>query len=90
MDLERNLKIAIDTGKVIFGTKEAEKAIKNGTARLVVLAKNCPSEYLKKQPFTKILQFPGDNVALGAVCGKPFSISAVAVLDPGESNVISG
>ncbi len=90
MDIERNLKIAIDTGKVVFGAKEAEKAIKNRTAKLVVLANNCPSEYLKKQPFIRILNFPGDNVALGALCGKPFSISAVAVIDPGESNVISG
>lgn len=90
MDIERDLKIAIDTGKVLFGTKEAEKAIKNKTAKAVILAKNCPSPYLKKQPFVKILDFPGDNVALGAVCGKPFSISAVAIVDPGDSNVLSG
>ncbi len=90
MDIERNLKIAIDTGKVLFGIKEAEKAIKNKTAKAVILASNCPNLYLKKQPFVKILQFSGDNVALGAVCGKPFSISAVVIVDPGDSNVISG
>ncbi|MCK4445296.1 MAG: 50S ribosomal protein L30e [Thermoplasmata archaeon] len=90
MDIERDLKIAIDTGKVVFGTKEAEKAVKNRTAKLVVLASNSPSKYLKKQPFTKMLEFPGTNFALGALCGKPFSISAVAIIDPGESNVISG
>ncbi len=90
MDIERDLRIAIDTGKVIFGIKEAEKAVKNRSAKLVVLASNCPSRYLKRQPFVKMLEFSGDNFALGALCGKPFSISAVAVIDPGESNVISG
>jgi len=90
MDIERNLKIAINTGKVLFGSKEAEKSIKNKTAKMVVLAKNCPSDLLKNQKITKVLQFPGDNVALGALCGKPFSISAVAIIDPGESSMISG
>lgn len=90
MDIERDLKIAINTGKVLFGSREARKAIKNGTAKMIVLASNCPNEFLRKQKDAKILEFPGDNIALGALCAKPFSISAVTIVDAGESNIISG
>ncbi|UCD92044.1 MAG: 50S ribosomal protein L30e [Methanobacteriota archaeon] len=89
MDIERNLKIAINTGKVLFGVKESEKAVKNSTAKMIVISTSCPSRMLKGQKKAKILEFPGDNVALGALCGKPFSISAVAIIDPGESNLLS-
>ena len=26
---------------------------------------------------------------LGAICGKPFSVAALAIVDPGESNILS-
>jgi large subunit ribosomal protein L30e len=90
MDIERNLKIAIDTGKVLFGTKEAEKALKSKTAKAIVVAKNCSNELILNQKTTKLHWFPGDNVALGALCGKPFSISAVTIINPGESGIMSG
>jgi large subunit ribosomal protein L30e len=90
MDIERNLKIAINTGKVLFGTKEAEKSLKSRTAKAIVVAENCSNELILNQNITKLLWFPGDNVALGALCGKPFSISAVTIIDPGESGVMSG
>jgi large subunit ribosomal protein L30e len=90
MNIERNLKIAITTGSVLFGTKEAEKAVKNKTAKMIVMADNYSNEFLTNQNAVKSLQFPGDNVALGALCGKPFSVSVVTIIDPGESNVISG
>ncbi len=90
MDIERNLRMAINSGKVLFGVREAEKAIENRTAKMIVIAKSCPSDFLKGQKKTKVLEFTGDNIALGALCGKPFSISAVTIVDPGESNILSG
>lgn len=90
MDIERNLKIAINTGKVLFGVNEAEKAIKKRSAKMIVISSSCPSEFLREQKKAKVLEFSGDNVALGALCGKPFSVSAVAIVDPGESNILSG
>jgi large subunit ribosomal protein L30e len=90
MDIERNLRIAINTGKVLFGIKEARKALEKRTAKMIVLAENCPSEFLKDHEGAKVLQFPGDNIALGALCGKPFSISVVTIVDQGESTIVSG
>ncbi len=89
IDEARALKVAVDTGKVVLGARGVRRAAKAKQARLVVLASNCPDAGLKALPGVKVHTFPGTNAELGAACGKPFSISAVAVLDPGESNILS-
>ena len=45
MDLNKSLKLAIDTGKVSVGSKQSCKAINSGSAKLVILASNCPKEH---------------------------------------------
>ena len=81
------LKVAVDTGEVRFGLRSVRLAAKSGKARLVVVASNCPDELPGVN--VKTLAFPGTNAELGAVCGKPFSVSALAVIDPGDSNILS-
>ena len=96
MDLERALKIAISTGKVRLGEKTTIKSVKLGKAKLVILANNCKKSsredvlyYLKFSPETKLYEFNGTNFELGALCGKPFSVSMLAIEDPGESDILS-
>ncbi|GIR27370.1 MAG: hypothetical protein CM15mP42_03200 [Methanobacteriota archaeon] len=33
--------------------------------------------------------FNGNNSVLGAACGKPFPVSAIAILDGGKSDVLN-
>ncbi len=87
IDVARALKAAVDTGKVRFGLRSVRQAAKAGKARLIVVASNCPEEL--RGTTAKVLEFPGTNAELGAACGKPFSVSALAVLDPGDSNILS-
>jgi len=87
MDVSRALRTAVTTGKVQFGLDQTRKALKSGKARMVVVSKNCPEEI--EAGATKVLVFQGTNMELGAVCGKPFSVSALAILDPGESGILS-
>ncbi len=89
IDEARALKVAVDTGKVVLGARGVKRAAKAKQVRLLVLASNCPDGALKTLPGVKVHTFPGTNVELGAACGKPFSVSAVAILDPGESNILS-
>jgi large subunit ribosomal protein L30e len=90
IDIVRALKTAAATGEVRFGLAETKKSMKNGEAKLVVLASNCPEkDSLEGQTSSKIVVFQGTNVELGAACGKPFSISALAIVSPGESNILS-
>ena len=37
----------------------------------------------------KIHIYSGNNMELGALCGKPFSVSALAIIDKGTSNILT-
>lgn len=87
IDIGRALKSAITTGKVEFGVDQTEKAVRAGKAQLVIMARNCPSDYLKDAK-VKVHVYDGNNMELGALCGKPFSVSALAVIDKGTSNIL--
>lgn len=89
IDISKALKAAITTGKVEFGVDQTEKAIKTGKAQMIVLARNCPSGTLKTQTGVKVHIYEGNNMELGALCGKPFSVAALAVIDKGTSNILT-
>ncbi|MCI4346475.1 MAG: 50S ribosomal protein L30e [Thermoplasmata archaeon] len=92
MDLAHALKLALQTGKVRLGVTETLAAAKAKQAKLLVVSTSCPDKSLTANPkFERIpvYQYPGTAVELGAACGKPFPISALAVLDPGSSAILS-
>ena len=89
IDIGKALKAAIATGEVEFGVDQTEKAVKAGKAQMVILAKNCPSEKLRGDLGVKVHVYEGNNMELGALCGKPFSVSALAVIDKGTSNILT-
>lgn len=91
IDISKALKAAITTGKVEFGVDQTEKAVKAGKAQMIILANNCPSKVLTDGDVgnVKIHVFEGNNMELGALCGKPFSVSALAVIDKGTSNILT-
>ncbi len=89
IDVPRALRIATDTGDVRFGVRQVRKAVKSKTAKMLVLASNCPPELLKGLAEVKQFAFPGTNAELGAACGVPFSVAALAIVTPGESNILS-
>jgi len=94
MDLVREIQTAVRTGKVAMGFRESLKAIVNGRAKLVLIASNAPSEIRRdvakccKVSGTPLLEFPGTSWDLGAACGKPFMVSVLTILDPGESGIL--
>ena len=90
IDIGRALKSAIATGEVVFGVDQTEKAVKAGKAQLVIVARNCPSAVLTGGDLgVKVFTYDGNNMELGAISGKPFSVSALAVIDKGTSNILS-
>ena len=88
MSVERMLKAAIETGEVLFGLNQCEKAVKKKKAKLLVFASNCPDTELSRRK-AKTYRFEGTNVDLGQACGKPFPISALVVIDDGNSGILS-
>ncbi|MBP5203820.1 MAG: 50S ribosomal protein L30e [Candidatus Methanomethylophilaceae archaeon] len=89
IDISRALKSAITTGKVEFGVGQTQKAVKDGRAQMVILARNCPSKELKGDLGVKVHVYEGNNMELGALCGKPFSVSALVIIDKGSSNILT-
>ena len=45
MDFNTSLRRAIKTGKVILGQNETKDSIEKGSAKLIVVAANCPSSF---------------------------------------------
>jgi large subunit ribosomal protein L30e len=59
---------------------------------MIILAKNS-QEALQKLVSQKegipVYIFEGSSMQLGKACGKPFLVSALAIVDPGESDILS-
>ena len=92
MDINRELRSAIGTGKVTVGTKQTLKAVKKGKAKLIILTKNTHNDTVKEITRKKgisIYRFDGTNLELGAACGKPYAISVLSILDPGDSDILA-
>ena len=89
VDISIALKSAITTGKVEFGVEQTKKAVKAGKAQMVILSRNCPSAELRGDIGVKVHVYGGNNMELGALCGKPFSVSALAIIDKGSSNILT-
>jgi large subunit ribosomal protein L30e len=92
MDFNASLRRAIKTGNVILGQNNTEKCIKEGKAQMIVVAGNCPASFTEKlQAHENIFihTFEGSSVALGKACGKPFMVSSLAIVSPGESDILS-
>ena len=93
VDIGRAIRLAVDTGRVKFGSRDAVKAALNGEAKLIVLASNCPQrtrgdiEYYSKLSKIATLEFSGTSLELGSVCGKPFPVAALSIYDVGTSNI---
>jgi large subunit ribosomal protein L30e len=92
MDLAHALKVALETGKVEIGLSQALDAAAAKKARLLIVAKTCPNPTLTKERAlgkVPIYHYEGTAVELGQACGRPFPISAMAILDPGSSAILS-
>ena len=91
INIDKALIKAIRTGKVVIGSKSTIDAAVSGKAKIVVLASNCPTEIRAQIESTNVpvLNYAGTNMELGPVCGKPFVIAALAILETGESDILA-
>ncbi|UCC93778.1 MAG: 50S ribosomal protein L30e [Thermoplasmata archaeon] len=91
MDMNRALRQVVQTGEVHFGVRQAKKALKDRTAQLIVVPENIPQDTLDEmRDVSKVplVRFSGTNFELGTVCGKPFSVSALTVIEAGDSDIL--
>ncbi len=90
----KEIRRAVDTGKVLFGTKESLYSLKHGEGLLLILTKNAPvlnveeMTHIASLASVPVYTFAGNGLELGSVCGKPYVISALLVTDAGKSKVL--
>ena len=92
VDVNKVLKIVVKKGKVKIGEKQTKIAIGDGSAKLIVVANNCPYSTeitaLANEKKVSLYNYNSNGVELGYACGKNFVISSFAVIDEGESNIM--
>ena len=70
MDIEKSIRQAVDTGKVVLGEKETLRAVQNKEVKLVIVSANCrPGSKESLEAHTKlsdikVFDFEGSGVDL--------------------------
>ncbi|BCS91268.1 MAG: 50S ribosomal protein L30e [Candidatus Micrarchaeota archaeon] len=95
-DLASEIRLAVDTGKVAIGSKEVLDAIRHNEAKLIIIAKadayNRYANDIKhnaKLANIKIIEYNDTSKSLGVVCGKPYPVLSLAIIDQGTSNILN-
>lgn len=91
MDFETSLRRAIKSGNVIFGQNETKTSIESGKSKMVVVAGNCPEEFINYLSEKDIFVYKSSDssMQLGKACGNPFMVSALSIEDAGESDILT-
>uniref|UniRef100_A0A8D0EXY7 Large ribosomal subunit protein eL30 n=1 Tax=Strix occidentalis caurina TaxID=311401 RepID=A0A8D0EXY7_STROC len=89
--INSRLQLVMKSGKYVLGYKQTLKMIRQGKAKLVILANNCPAlrkseiEYYAMLAKTGVHHYSGNNIELGTACGKYYRVCTLAIIDPGMS-----
>ncbi len=94
MDVDRGIRVAVDTGNVTLGSDKSVQGIKLGKGKLVIIAQNCPGDiredviHYSNLSNIPVHNYEGTSLELGSVCGKPFTVATLIIRDPGDSNIL--
>lgn len=90
MELSVAVKRILESGKMEFGSKKTIEKVKNGEAKFVVVSSNCPDrkkiEESSKIAEVQVIASKLTSIQLGKLCGKPFLVSSICVMDAGAVN----
>jgi len=92
MDLKTALSLCVKTGKIYLGKKETMRVLLMGNPKKVIISNNCKDknkiEYYCKLSGTNYMLTNLSSLTLGEYCGKPFPISSLTIINPGDSNIL--
>ncbi len=92
MDLKTALNVCVKTGKVCLGERETILTLLTGNPKKVIISNNAKNknriEYYCKLSGTDYMVVNLNSLTLGEYCGKPFPVSALAIINPGDSNIL--
>ncbi|ODV97235.1 hypothetical protein PACTADRAFT_74780 [Pachysolen tannophilus NRRL Y-2460] len=94
-NINAKLALSIKSGKYTLGYKSTVKSLRQGKAKLIIIAANTPVlrkselEYYAMLSKTNVYYFPGGNNELGTACGKLFRVGVLTILDAGDSDILT-
>lgn len=94
MDVDRVIRVAVETGVVTLGSEKSIQALKLGKGKLAIMAANSPEDikedvsYYAQLSDIPVYKYDGTSVELGSVCGKPFTVATLVIKDPGDSTIL--
>merc|ERR1712002_938108 len=93
-NINSRLRLVMKSGKYDLGYRQTIKDLRAGKAKLIILASNCPAlrksgiEYYAMLAKTGVHHYSGNNIELGTACGKYYRVCTLAIIDPGDSDII--
>lgn len=94
VDVGKELRRAVDTGKVSFGKRQVEKDILAGKCKLVIASANSEKysreriEQLCRAASVPFHPFGATGLEIGRYCGKPFVVSFAGIRNEGKSRIL--
>merc|ERR1712053_69203 len=92
--INSRLALVMKSGKFQLGYKKTLESLRQGKAKLVIIANNTPPlrkseiEYYAMLAKTGAHHYTGNNNELGTACGKYFQVCTLSITDPGDSDII--
>jgi large subunit ribosomal protein L30e len=94
IDVDKAIASAAKSGKITLGAREALRSVRNGKARMILIASNTPDnlrenlENYGKLSEIPIIKYDGSSLDLGRICGKRFPIGTLTIKEPGDSGIL--
>lgn len=75
----------------MLGSNRTVEAGLSGQAKLIVYSLDCPANVRMKLETMDlpVYGYQGIGKDLGSACGKPFPVAALAVIEPGDSEIMA-
>jgi large subunit ribosomal protein L30e len=95
-DESKEINVAVKTGKVLIGANCVLSELATGKLKLIIIANNLPQKsndrlniqnYSIEKP-VPIYEAHNSSIDLGSACGKPFWISMLGIIEPGDSSIM--
>lgn len=94
-DLKHAMSVVIKTGKIKLGFDTVRSSLLSGNLKLVIMSSNCHLTkkediiYYSKLAKTRYHIVDERSQGLGTICGKPYAVSALGIVNEGDSDILN-
>ncbi len=93
-NIVNDIRLAVESGETAIGLRNASRAVVSSRAKLIIISSKLDQssaediKHIASISKVPVVVYDADSMGLGTVCGKPYSVSALAVINPGNSRIL--